>query len=238
MRRPSAPGRQREAFRHRRRACRRRLWPLGRRRRRHRRRLGGERRLQRRHPLRSGCRWAATAARPAMAARRGDELRPRADLRRQRLRPCGAVGRRRRRPRRRFGRLERLGAQLRCQPRRRRRRDRRRRRSQHRPRSGTVSTTGKHSIGIFAQSVGGGGGLVRTMSTRPAGRSERLDHRRCPDAARQLPRLRPVRRHRRQRRRRRGDRRPHRRTGRHDGRNAHGVVGRASAAAAARSAAA
>ena len=30
---------------------------------------------------------------------------------------------------------------------------------------GAITTTGKHGIGIFAQSVGGGGGLVRTMTT-------------------------------------------------------------------------
>src|SRR4029077_2799860 len=29
----------------------------------------------------------------------------------------------------------------------------------------TITTTGKHGIAIFAQSVGGGGGLVRTMTT-------------------------------------------------------------------------
>ena len=29
----------------------------------------------------------------------------------------------------------------------------------------TINTTGKHGIAIFAQSVGGGGGLVRTMTT-------------------------------------------------------------------------
>ena len=35
--------------------------------------------------------------------------------------------------------------------------------------SGTVATSGKHAVGILAQSVGGGGGLVRTMTTDQQG---------------------------------------------------------------------